>query len=274
MKFLVALIALAATASCQKFGPRGRIIEFEEIDCYTGDVVFIADKSNLCWFWQCKANKEGIFSLIPRRCALGSKMPSSYISGKDNPCQINFNKEIDFDCTRTEDPTALDFEPACFAELDCKNNGTAVYSDNICWCDCPAEWQGASDCSEETELVYMDLGDVGGIDEENCFYDNPPCDQVDGCENGGVCHNQCKDFWCECPTPFTRGKRCEQFDCETSPCMNGGTCNRGQNDQDEVNECLCTERYTGLLCENEIEGDVEFEPMAVETSANETSTDV
>lgn len=175
-------------------------------------------------------------------------------------------------------------------------------------------------------------------------HDEPPCDVANGCENDGVCHNLCKDFWCDCPVPFTRGKRCEQckyekitrkcktwedsnsiptthysvgsgatnirqtskdlvfitlrlcvlvywwrysrymrlsvcvsVDCETNPCRNGGTCNRGQGELDEVNECTCFPGFTGYLCENEVEVQFELVDMNNEipgASSNDTSTDV
>ena len=38
---------------------------------------------------------------------------------------------------------------------------------------------------------------------------DPPCDLAHGCENNGICHNTCGDFWCDCPVPYTNGKRCE-----------------------------------------------------------------
>jgi len=40
-------------------------------------------------------------------------------------------------------------------------------------------------------------------------YNEQPCDLVHGCENNGICHNTCTDFWCDCPVPYTNGKRCE-----------------------------------------------------------------
>lgn len=57
-------------------------------------------------------------------------------------------------------------EPSCFSELDCKNNGTARYEDKVCWCECTAEWRGATDCSKPTVEVKLNI--TGGKDEKNC----------------------------------------------------------------------------------------------------------
>ena len=38
------------------------------------------------------------------------------------------------------------------------------------------------------------------------------CALSGGCQNNGICYNQCDDFWCECPNRETfdqYGKKCE-----------------------------------------------------------------
>jgi len=37
--------------------------------------------------------------------------------------------------------------------------------------------------------------------------------------------------------------------CQPNPCRNGGMCNRGDNDRDEVSQCACPPGHHGLLCE-------------------------
>ena len=46
--------------------------------CYEEGVKYTADTKNLCWFWECVESfaDGGLrIQLLPRRCALGSRMP-------------------------------------------------------------------------------------------------------------------------------------------------------------------------------------------------------
>ncbi|KAJ8888857.1 hypothetical protein PR048_008351 [Dryococelus australis] len=92
-------------------------------------------------------------------------------------------------------------------------------------------------------------------------------EEVDGCESspclhGGSCTNQGPNYTCSCPPGFT-GVSCEVRwlsllhkastpphavhksnevdECESSPCLNGGSC------EDSINEyvCLCTDGFQG-----------------------------
>ena len=67
-------------------------------------------------------------------------------------------------CKRTE--AAMDMVPDCFANTHCENGGTAVYETNVCWCECPEDWQGDSDCSKPT-MPYKNLPEGSDI----CKYD-------------------------------------------------------------------------------------------------------
>ena len=63
-------------------------------------------------------------------------------------------------CKRTE--TAMEMVPDCFADTHCENGGTAVYETNVCWCECPEDWQGDSDCSKPT-MPYKNLPEGSDI---------------------------------------------------------------------------------------------------------------
>ncbi|XP_078281510.1 basement membrane-specific heparan sulfate proteoglycan core protein [Rhinoraja longicauda] len=74
-------------------------------------------------------------------------------------------------------------------------------------------------------------------------YDNSPCDRVP-CLHGGRCLMTGEyEYQCICTSDY-QGEHCEisQDKClQGNPCMNGGTCEKGQ--------CLCPMGYTGSYCE-------------------------
>ncbi|XP_051895600.1 basement membrane-specific heparan sulfate proteoglycan core protein isoform X2 [Pristis pectinata] len=74
-------------------------------------------------------------------------------------------------------------------------------------------------------------------------YDNSPCDR-DPCLNGGRCLMTGEyEYQCICTDEY-QGVHCEIFQdkcLQGNPCMNGGTCEKGQ--------CLCPMGYTGSYCE-------------------------
>jgi len=233
-----------------KHGPAGPLEDMTVDICYEQEVKYTADAKNLCWFWECVGGfgDGSEIQLLPRRCALGSRMPWGYKTGLSNPCSVNFDSHVNFECTRTEDQIVVN-EPACYKNTTCYNNGTAMFDGPLCWCDCLPEWKGNFDCSLKTVEVVIDETKA----DENataCYYQgDPPCDLAHGCENDGICHNTCGDFWCDCPVPYTNGKRCEGFSCDNNPCLNGGTCDRGEMGISEVSNCLCPAGFWGLLCE-------------------------
>ena len=62
--------------------------------------------------------------------------------------------EISYECTRTQPSVVV--PPPCWQNGThpvCYNGGNATYEGNICWCICPPEWQGDSDCSLPTANV-------------------------------------------------------------------------------------------------------------------------
>merc|ERR1712038_581692 len=124
-------------------------------------------------------------------------MSNKYVEGLTNPCTVNL-KDADVwgfnQCKRTE--TAMEMVPDCFADTHCENGGTAVYETDVCWCECPEDWQGDSDCSKPT-VPYKNLPEGSDI----CIGGEPQadwCEMVGGCLNGGSCYNQCDTFWCDC----------------------------------------------------------------------------
>ena len=130
----------------------------------------------------------------------------------------------------------------------CQNNGQCV--DGLC--ECPDGWTGA-DCSIEQSNPCDDMNCVNGglcvdgtcacppgFSGEFCEITDtdPACENVI-CENGGLCI----DGICLCPPGFT-GLNCQTviFNCNDTPCQNGGTCDL------ETGLCDCPPGYGGMDC--------------------------
>ncbi|EDO26651.1 predicted protein, partial [Nematostella vectensis] len=67
------------------------------------------------------------------------------------------------------------------------------------------------------------------------------------CKNGATCFRQNNDYTCKCPITYT-GRNCttDKDECnEAMPCRNGGSC---YNSIGFFN-CTCTNQYVGKLCE-------------------------
>ncbi|XP_071798807.1 uncharacterized protein [Asterias amurensis] len=60
------------------------------------------------------------------------------------------------------------------------------------------------------------------------------------CMNGGTCGLSTAGFTCQCASGFG-GEVCQAAFCDSSPCMNGGRCT--------YSGCLCTTGYRGNLCQ-------------------------
>ncbi|XP_071798783.1 low-density lipoprotein receptor-related protein 2-like [Asterias amurensis] len=60
------------------------------------------------------------------------------------------------------------------------------------------------------------------------------------CMNGGTCGLSTAGFTCQCASGFG-GEVCQSAFCDSSPCMNGGRCTNSG--------CLCTTGYRGNLCQ-------------------------
>ena len=71
--------------------------------------------------------------------------------------------------------------------------------------------------------------------------------EVNVCENGGICSVLPSGLACTCLSGFT-GSRCEiSLDpCQSSPCLNGGTCLRALNN---TYRCICPLELNGAHCE-------------------------
>ena len=61
-----------------------------------------------------------------------------------------------------------------------------------------------------------------------------------------ACTSKLGQFFCDCATDFT-GLACETRidDCASNPCLNGATCQDGNEDF----TCLCPANFTGKLCD-------------------------
>ncbi|XP_052242373.1 fibropellin-1-like [Dreissena polymorpha] len=80
------------------------------------------------------------------------------------------------------------------------------------------------------------------------------CTEIDECQsspclNGGSCNNEVDRFTCTCDAGWN-GTHCQQNinDCLPSPCLNGATCQDGVN----TFTCNCTAGYKGPLCATDI----------------------
>ncbi|KAF6024215.1 hypothetical protein EB796_017467 [Bugula neritina] len=146
-KFLILLAATAAV--CSAAGPtqpdsRGRCDE---------ELNKVVDQNNMCWYHEC-VNNDGYLEFLPRRCAGGSKISYNFVQGPENPCTVNFDSVIGYDCERQQ--PSVDGPPPCHdssVRLQCQNGGVAVYEADKCWCDCPPSWQGDELCRLPTKPV-------------------------------------------------------------------------------------------------------------------------
>jgi len=77
-----------------------------------------------------------------------------------------------------------------------------------------------------------------------------PCNP-DPCKNGGQCHPDGDDYYCECYVGWL-GKDCEIPDpCEPEdPCQNGGMCVPGDGDGSYT--CVCPDGWTGKNCDSPV----------------------
>ncbi|XP_022081142.1 low-density lipoprotein receptor-related protein 1B-like isoform X2 [Acanthaster planci] len=66
------------------------------------------------------------------------------------------------------------------------------------------------------------------------------------CLNGGTCEDVVNGFVCHCVSGFS-GVRCSKNHCSCSPCLNGGTCIFSP----EGFVCQCPAAYQGLTCERD-----------------------
>jgi len=175
---------------------------------------YAADTLNVCWYHQCLIDAgTGDLVWVPRRCGWGTIMSHNFVEGFTNICTINLSAtalHTANTCVRTG--AAVETPPACSSTTLCDNGGTPTFEGDICWCLCPADFQGDFDCSRPTLPVH---GLPPGSDI--CVNGAPLddwCSNAGGCLNGGTCFNQCDSFWCDCGEVNALsadhiGKRCE-----------------------------------------------------------------
>eukprot|EP00112_Aurelia_sp_Birch-Aquarium-sp1_P012396 Seg2608.1 transcript_id=Seg2608.1/GoldUCD/mRNA.D3Y31 product="L-rhamnose-binding lectin CSL3" protein_id=Seg2608.1/GoldUCD/D3Y31 len=76
------------------------------------------------------------------------------------------------------------------------------------------------------------------------------CEARDPCPKGVTCRDTCTcpGYQCYPCMPGRTGLQCDRDinECESSPCLNGGTCNNLVNKY----TCICDTRYTGTNCES------------------------
>ncbi|PIC13789.1 hypothetical protein B9Z55_027410 [Caenorhabditis nigoni] len=160
----------------------------------------------------------------------------------------------------------------------CSRNGPKCFNGGKClggFCVCPPDFTGnqcevprmevmtssqnlckSDPCMNNATCIDVDahigyaclcqLGFEGDICErrKDLCLENP-------CANGGICHQDNREFFsCDCPNGFY-GERCElekRFFCTNNTCKNGGICLRDE----KSSKCECSYGYTGIRCEEKI----------------------
>lgn len=179
---------------------------------------FVADTDELCVYWWCVNG-----SPIEQRCAKGTRLPSYYARGNDNPCTVKVKKTCSR-CNVSDDviPTSnVTNQCALFQPCATRPGCTCIDQVRGYYCSCP-------DATTQGPTPPNQLG--------------PLCD-VNVCQNGGTCYSLYKYQFCNCPAPYT-GKYCEVNGCDNMVC-NNGVCawdNFGVY-------CQCEACFTGSCCD-------------------------
>ena len=102
-------------------------------------------------------------------------------------------------------------------------------------------------------LIFIFCSTVSGSEP------NVICQEINECEsnpclNGGTCRDEVNNFVCQCRNGFT-GQRCENANdyCSTrqNPCLNGGTCRNLPESASTT--CDCPPGYGGDFCQDDID---------------------
>lgn len=102
-------------------------------------------------------------------------------------------------------------------------------------CKCRLGWEGPAcdQCSRHPNCLHGTCSQPGQCNCKEgwgglfCDQDLNFCTNHKPCRNGATCTNTGQgSYTCSCPKDFT-GDRCETKinDCDSNPCMNGGSCN-------------------------------------------------
>ncbi|XP_072289620.1 protein crumbs homolog 2b [Eucyclogobius newberryi] len=167
----------------------------------------------------------------------------------------------------------------------CLNHGRCIDWINSYECDCDGTGFVGAHCEEDIPECASDpcqngatclegvnqyqCGCWAGYEGDNCEVDIDEC-QWEPCANGGECfqrsdvlqygtlpelsaasfsYDQAAGFICHCRPGFT-GENCSVNvdECESGPCLNGGSC------EDQINsyQCVCPGGFTGVHCEVDI----------------------
>uniref|UniRef100_A0A674DK64 Neurogenic locus notch homolog protein 1 n=1 Tax=Salmo trutta TaxID=8032 RepID=A0A674DK64_SALTR len=155
----------------------------------------------------------------------------------------------------------------------CHNGGTCIDGINSFTCQCPEGYHDATCFSQVNEclsnpcihghfvfrlhleifltfmlshlfLSYNCLCD-NGWSGKNCDINNNECES-NPCMNGGTCKDMTSGYVCSCRIGFT-GPSCQTNinECASNPCLNQGTC----IDDVSAYKCNCLLPYTGENCE-------------------------
>ncbi|CAH3047115.1 unnamed protein product, partial [Porites lobata] len=157
-----------------------------------------------------------------------------------------------FDCECPQDYAGRQCELAVdfCSSNPCLNNGTCTSLTSDFQCQCTPGWQG-KDCGNDIDECAINSTQCG--DKQVChnfpggFTCLDAC-SLRPCQNGGNCTvNDSSSYICECPFGIG-GQHCTEDlvnDCDSSPCIHGGTCTDGLGSFD----CECPQDYAGRQCE-------------------------
>ncbi|XP_048589925.1 neurogenic locus notch homolog protein 1-like isoform X3 [Nematostella vectensis] len=167
-------------------------------------------------------------------CALGYKGDRCDIQSKcfPNPCK-NF-------ATCTEHPN--DYECTCHPGFHGKN------CDEESKCE-PNPCRNGAVCTETREKYICSC--TYGFMGKNCEQESK-CHPVNPCQNNGVCKEDLDSYRCECNDNYG-GINCEarlnNNACQSSPCLNGGTCSVDPVKESEYT-CICPNGFSGQTCQD------------------------
>ncbi|CAO4370842.1 unnamed protein product [Caenorhabditis nigoni] len=213
----------------------------QDVHCENGGTCFpTSDKSPVC---QCRNGFIG--KRCEKECPLGfggvrcDLKISIGICSRSGPKCFNGGKCLGGFCVCPPDFTGN--------QCEVPRKEVMTSSENLCKSD-PC-MNNATCIDVDAHIGYVCLcqqgfeGDICERRKDLCL-ENP-------CANGGICHQDNREFFsCDCPNGFY-GERCElekRFFCTNNTCKNGGICLRDE----KSSKCECSYGYTGIRCEEKI----------------------